>query len=121
MCCLGFILVRGGLNVSFAGKGLVVLLMSLVPCFIDATTHALVGMAVFDMPIQVSYCMGFATSPVATIIVVGAMLRLQEMGYGTKKGIGSLIIPSCTFDNITCLVSFGICRTITFSIAANDK
>ena len=78
MCCLGMILVRGGLQISFKGKGITVVLLSLLPCLIDATTHALLGMGLFGMPIEISYCMGFATSPVATIIVVGAMLRLTD-------------------------------------------
>ena len=97
------------------------MLLSLIPCIIDATAHALLGMSLFDMPIEVSYCMGFATAPVATIIVVGAMLRLTDLGYGKNKGIGTTVIPSCTFDNITCLVAFGICRTFTFHIAAINK
>lgn len=112
MCCLGLILVRGGLQVSFTGKGLIVLLLSFVPCFIEATAHGLVGMAVFGMPIQVSYAMGFCCSAIATALVAAQMLRLNDLGYGREKGIASSLIASCTFDNIIALVCFGICRTI---------
>jgi len=109
------------LQISLKGKGITILLLSLIPCVIDATAHALLGMALFDMPIEVSYCMGFATSPVATIIVVGAVLRLSGLGYGTSKGIDTTIIPACTFDNIVSLIAFGICRALTFQIAATNK
>ena len=114
MCCLGIVLVRGGLKVSFKGKGPLVLFLSLVPAVLEAIIFAVVGMGVFDMPVEVSFALGFATSSVATVIVTAAMLRFTDMGYGRQKGIGSTLIASCTFDNITSLVCFGICRTIVW-------
>ena len=69
MCVLGTILTRGGLQFSFKGKGLLVIMLSLIPSFFEATAHALIGMGIFDMPIEVSYSMGFACSSVGTAIV----------------------------------------------------
>ena len=46
------------------------------------------------------------------------MLRLNDMGYGRKKGIASTMVVACTFDNIFNLVCFGITRTVTFLLAA---
>ncbi len=121
MCCLGMILVRGGLNVTFKGKGISVLLLSILPAFFEATTYALIGMGIFKMPIEVSYSMGFAAGSVATAIVATQMLRLNDLGYGREKGIASTLIAACTFDNIFNLVCFGICRTVTFQMAAASK
>ena len=117
MCSLGIVLVRGGLQVTFKGKGLVVLLLSVVPSLVEATAIALVGMGVFKMPIEVSYAMGFAAASVATVIVAEACMRLTDQGYGKEKGIGSALIAASTFDNIFDLVLFGIFRTIAFQIA----
>lgn len=97
------------------------LLLSVVPAFTEATTIALVGMGVFNMPIEVSYAMGFAAGSVATVIVAEANMRLSEQGYGKEKGIGGTLIAASTFDNITNLVCFGICRTIAFQIAGKNK
>jgi hypothetical protein len=68
-CCLGIVLVLSGLQITFKGKGLTVLLMAFLPLCIEATSHALIGMGVFGMPIAVSYSMGFALSAVATSVV----------------------------------------------------
>ena len=106
------------MTITFKGKGLVVVLLSILPMFFEATAHALLGMGVFNMPIEVSYAMGFVVSPVAPAIVAVLMLRLTDMGYGVEKGIGSTLIASSTFDNILSLLAFGICRTIIFNNAA---
>ena len=37
-CCLGILLVRGGLQVTFKGKGLIILFMALVPMVFEAMT-----------------------------------------------------------------------------------
>jgi hypothetical protein len=114
MSILGIILVRSGLTITFKGKGLVVLLLSILPMFLEATTNALIGMGVFNMPIEVSYSMGFVVSPVAPAIVATLMLGLTDRGFGIEKGIGGTLIASSTFDNILTLLSFGICKTILF-------
>ena len=78
MSILGIILTRSGLNITFKGKGLVVVLLSILPMFFEATAHALLGMSVFDMPIEVSYALGFVLSPVAPAIVASIMLKLTD-------------------------------------------
>ena len=95
-----------------------VLLMAFIPCCVEATTHAIIGMGLFNMPIEVSYSMGFVVSPVAAAIITPMLLHLNEDGYGREKGINVSIIASATFDNIVSLLSFGICSTITFQYAA---
>lgn len=71
------------------------------------------------MPSEVSFAMGFAIGPVATVVVTMAMLRLDGQGYGKEKGIGHALIASCPFDNIVSLVSFGICETIVWQRASS--
>jgi len=46
--------------------------------FFEATTHALLGMGIFEMPIEVSYALGFVLSPVAPAIVAVIMLKLTD-------------------------------------------
>ena len=48
-------------------------------------------------------------------------MRWDSEGYGRSKGISGSLIASCTFDNISCLILFGVCKTIAFQYAAEDK
>jgi hypothetical protein len=48
-------------------------------------------------------------------------MRWNELGYGRSKGIAGSLIASCTFDNITCLILFGICKTIAFEYEAQRQ
>jgi hypothetical protein len=106
------------MNVSFTGKGLLVLFMTFIPMMFEATTQALIGMGLFNMPIEVAYSLGFAVASVAPAIVVPQLMRWNELGYGRSKGIAGSLIASCTFDNIACLILFGVCKTIAFEYAS---
>ncbi len=69
-CCLAILLVRGGMQVTFKGKGLIVLFMTFIPLICEATALALLSLGLFNMPIEVAYSLGFAVSSVAPAIVV---------------------------------------------------
>jgi hypothetical protein len=43
------------MNISFTGKGILVVFMTFIPLLCEATTHALIALAVFDMPIEISF------------------------------------------------------------------
>lgn len=70
MCCLAILLVRGGLQVTFRGKGILVVLMTFIPLMCEAVTQALLAFGLFKMPIELSFCQGFAIASVAPAIVV---------------------------------------------------
>jgi len=106
------------MNISFTGKGILVLFMTFIPLMFEATTHALIGLAVFGMPIEISFSLGFALASVGPATVVPLLMRWDSEGYGRSKGIAGSLIAACTFDNIMCLILFGICKTIAFHYAA---
>jgi hypothetical protein len=120
-CCLTILLARGGLLVSFSGKGIIVLFLSFVPQVFEATTLALMGFWAFKFPIEVSFTFGFTIATVGSAIVVPSLMKWNEQGYGVAKGIAPSLIAACTFDNIICLIMFGVCKTITFEHAAEIK
>ena len=62
--------------------------------------------------------LGYAIASTAPAITVPNMLYANENGYGKKKGIGSTVIAAVSFDNIHCIIAFGIVRTISESNAA---
>lgn len=69
-CCLAILLTKGGLQVSFRGKGLLVVFLAMIPQLCEATTLALLGTALFKFPIDVSFTFEFTISTVAAAIVV---------------------------------------------------
>jgi hypothetical protein len=58
------------MNVTFSGKGLLVLFLTFVPLMFEATTQALVSLGLFQMPIELCFAQGFAIASVAPAIVV---------------------------------------------------
>jgi len=58
------------MKISFTGKGILVVFMTFIPLLCEATTHALIVLAVFSMPIEISFSLGFAVASVAHAIVV---------------------------------------------------
>jgi NhaP-type Na+/H+ or K+/H+ antiporter len=48
-------------------------------------------------------------------------MRWDSEGYGRSKGIAGSLIAACTFDNISCLILYGICKTVSFQYAAEVK
>ena len=87
----------------------------IIPNIVEVTVAAFLAMRLFDMPIEVCYCLGYACTSLAASILVPQMIQLNEEGYGKKKNIPSTLIAASTFDNITTLIWFGIVRAITFS------
>jgi hypothetical protein len=58
------------MNISFTGKGILVVFMTFIPLLCEATTNAIIGFAVFKMPIEISFSLGFAVASVAPAIIV---------------------------------------------------
>ena len=48
-------------------------------------------------------------------------MKWNEKGYGRSKGIAGILIASCTFDNILCLILFGICKNVAMDIISKSK
>jgi hypothetical protein len=98
-----------------------VIFLSFVPQLFEATTLALLGLWAFKFPIEVSFTFGFTIATVAAAIVVPSLMKWNDQGYGRSKGMVASLIAACTFDNIICLILFGICKTVAFEHAAERK
>ena len=73
------------------------------------------------MPMELAFSQGFAIASVAPAIIVPQLMRWNELGYGRSKGIAGSLIAACTFDNIVCLILFGVCKTIAFEYEAQKQ
>jgi len=60
------------------------------------------------MPIDLAFCLGFSISTMAGAVIVPGMLCFNKLGYGRAKRIPGTMITASTFDNINCIILFGI-------------
>jgi hypothetical protein len=51
MVCLVIILTRGGMELSFKGKGFTVILLTITPQLVEANTIAGISKLLFDLPV----------------------------------------------------------------------
>ena len=86
---------------------------------IEATVLALVAHGLFEMPIEVSYCLGYSMATVAGAIVVPSMLAFNDKGLGKAKGIPGTLIAASTFDNIECIIAYGIVHALAMNKASS--
>lgn len=117
MVCLAVILLRGGLELEFKGKGLLVLLLIILPSGCESTTVALVSKSVFDLPITFAFALGFVFAAVSPAILVPSLMNLHMKGYGTAKGIPVSLIASGSLEDALMITLFGICTTIGWNEA----
>ncbi len=116
-CVVAVLLSRGGMAISFKGKGLLVILIIIIPQLIESTTVALLAHGLFGMPMSIAYALGFCMATVGGSLVVPVMLSLAERGFGKDHGVPATLISCCTFENIDAIIIFGICKAIAFSEA----
>lgn len=54
-------------------------------------------------------------SPNSLAVVLRSLLDYKQKGLGEEKGIITLVMAACSFDDIFCISAFGVCLTIIFS------
>jgi NhaP-type Na+/H+ or K+/H+ antiporter len=78
---------RGGLELDFEGKGLTVILLTVVPQLFEALTVAAFTYAFFGMPFPLCIANGFCIGAVSPAVLVPSVMTLIELRRGTAKGI----------------------------------
>nr|XP_054774090.1 sodium/hydrogen exchanger 9B2-like [Lytechinus pictus] len=68
-----------------------------------------------SFPWEWAFMLGFVLAAVSPAVVVPCLLVLQKGGYGSRKGIPTLTIASCSLDNVLCISAFGVAMGISFS------
>ena len=90
-----------------------VLFLSILPQLCEACVIAGIGKQLFDMPIEVAFTLGYNLACISPSIIVPGLMSLNDRGYGKKKNIAGTLIASGTFDDISCIIIFSICKTIS--------
>jgi hypothetical protein len=89
MICLCLLLLRGGLNITFRGQGITVVLIAFVPQACEALVIALIGQKLFSMPFYVAYTLGYSLACISPSVLVPCLMNLMNGKYGIKKNIPS--------------------------------
>ena len=116
---LTIILIRAGLGLdinSLRSKSATTLRLATIPCLTEALVITLLVRA-FKPDINWAFAatLGFVLSAVSPAVVVPSLLELQELGYGTKKGIPSMVLAAASLDDVLAICGFGIAIGIAFS------
>ena len=113
--CLSIILLRGGLELDFKGKGLTVVLLTLLPQLSEAVASAVASRFIFGMPWPLCFAQGFTLGAVSPAVLVPSLMILQKAHYGIKKGIPTTLIAASSFDDIIAITVFSIFLSIAFN------
>lgn len=109
---LSLILMRSGLELDVPmviQQGWVAARLTILPGFVEAMTTGAVAHAIFGMPIALAFALGFILAAVSPAVVVGGMFNLQKKGYGTAKGIPSLVVAAASFDDVVAISGYSMC------------
>lgn len=113
--CLSIILLRGGMELDFEGKGLTVVLLTLIPQNGEAIVAAVASRYIFDMPWMLCFAQGYTLGAVSPAILVPSCMILQNADYGTIKGIPTTLIAAASFDDIIAISVFSLFLTVAFN------
>jgi len=118
---LVIILTRGGLSLNADALRKLkfgIARLAFLPCLSEGIIDGIVGHFLLDLPWEWSFMLGFVVSAISPSILIPGLLNLQEHGFGTNRGIPSLLIASATLDDVISISLFGILLGFIFSTAS---
>lgn len=119
--CLSIILLRGGMELDFEGKGLTVVLLTLCPQNAEAAAAAGAAMWIFGLPWHLAFALGYCLGAVSPAVLVPSCMILHKNDYGIAKGIPTTLIAASSFDDIIAISVFSIFLTIAFTEAPGGE
>ncbi|XP_050060575.1 sodium/hydrogen exchanger 9B2-like isoform X1 [Aphis gossypii] len=94
---------------------LVVTQLAILPCITETIAAAVVTHYLLGLPWIWGLLLGCILSPVSSAVILPALLDFKQKGLGEDKGIITLVMAACSFDDIFCISAFGVCLSIIFS------
>lgn len=92
-----------------------IIVLALVPPMVEVVVVAIVAYLLMDLSWLWAFLLGFLISAVSPAVVIPCLFELQERGYGTDKGIHTIVIAASTINDIVCIAAFGVLLGIIFS------
>lgn len=103
------ILIRAGLGLQrsqLKKVGRSALKISLIPCLLEGFTVMFVSYYLLDFSLIEGGMLGFILAAVSPAVVVPSMIELEESGYGTDKGIPTLLLAGVSLDDVFAITLF---------------
>lgn len=103
------ILLRAGLGINkdvLRKVGKSAIKMSIMPCIVEGIFILVSAHFLLDLSLVESGMLAFIIAAVSPAVIVPGMIELQEKGYGTKKGIPTIILAGASIDDIFAITIF---------------
>ena len=116
--CLTVILLMAGLELdppALWRLKWIVLRTTFIPCIIEAFAASLFCYLILGFPFLPGLCFGFVLCGVSPAVIIPGLVNLSQRGYGVKKGIPTLVIATCSADDLVAIGGFGIALSITYN------
>ncbi|KAF5304586.1 hypothetical protein FQA39_LY09637 [Lamprigera yunnana] len=95
--------------------GWMVLNLAIVPVAIEVIGVMVLSHFTLNLPWLWGSLFGFLLAAVSPAVIIPCLFELHDLGYGTDKGIHTLVIAASTLNDIVCIAGFGVCLGIIFS------
>uniref|UniRef100_A0A1I7S9J9 Na_H_Exchanger domain-containing protein n=1 Tax=Bursaphelenchus xylophilus TaxID=6326 RepID=A0A1I7S9J9_BURXY len=82
---------------------------------VEALAVVLVSHFMFDVSVALAILFAFVLTSTSPAVSGPSMIRLQEQGRGTNKGIPTTIMAAVSIDNIYCITAFSIVSSVVFT------
>ncbi|KAI6215978.1 hypothetical protein M3Y94_00448800 [Aphelenchoides besseyi] len=112
------ILIRCGLNIDpeVLRKSLGIFTsLGLISTTFEALAIVLAAHFLFYIPVPIAILFGYVLTSSSPAVTVPSIIRLQEQGYGTDKGIPTMILAASNMDNIYCITAFSVVASVIFT------
>lgn len=103
------ILLRAGFGINkkdLKRVGTTALKMSFIPGLIEGFFIAFASIKFLDFSFIQGGILGFIIAAVSPAVIVPSMLKLMEKGWGSKKGIPTLILAGASIDDVIAITIF---------------
>jgi hypothetical protein len=94
------LLVRASLELRFTGILPIVIVISFIPAIVEGFVTAAMARALFGMPPNLSYALGFILANVGTGVSLPSIYAIVARGFKVKPEIPNSLILTTTFDNL---------------------
>eukprot|EP01138_Halocafeteria_seosinensis_P005485 gb/GECG01005607.1/.p1 GENE.gb/GECG01005607.1/~~gb/GECG01005607.1/.p1 ORF type:complete len:521 (+),score=46.70 gb/GECG01005607.1/:1-1563(+) len=115
---LTLILFRGGLGLDLSklrSLGITVPLLTVCPQLVEAAVVTVLVNVLIGLPWLWALLTGFIVGAVSPAVVVPLLLNLKGKGYGTNRGIPTLILAAAGVEDVVGISFIGIFLAIIFS------
>lgn len=91
------------------------LVLASVPCMVEAAAVGGAATAIFGMPFFWALLLGFLLADVSPAVTVPLLLDFHLKGYGTKKGIPTVLLAASGLNSVFAIIGYGVVFGLVFS------